>query len=78
MKIENSTNFGLLIRKTRISLDLRQTDLAAASGCGERFIIDLEKGKPTCEIGKALKVAKMLGIHLEAEAPAIPNLENKL
>ena len=47
---------GKLIRETRKNLGVTQKDLALTSGTGIRFIIDLEKGKDTCEIGKALKV----------------------
>ena len=45
---------GKLIRDTRKRLGVTQKDLALTSGTGLRFIIDLEKGKETCEIGKAL------------------------
>ncbi|MBX9770881.1 MAG: helix-turn-helix domain-containing protein [Candidatus Obscuribacterales bacterium] len=70
MKIKNAHEFGQLIREARQAQNLRQVDLAAASGCGERFIIDLEKGKPTCELEKAFSVAQMLGISLEAKSPS--------
>jgi hypothetical protein len=36
---------------------------------GPRFIIELEKGKPRCELGKALVVLQMLGITLNANSP---------
>jgi y4mF family transcriptional regulator len=51
---------------------LTQPELAGASGVGLRFIVDLEKGKPTCQIEKALIVAQMLGIQLIAQEP--PNI----
>lgn len=35
-----------------------------ASGTGLRFIIDLEKGKPTCQTGKMLHVLQALGLDL--------------
>lgn len=69
MRIRNSRDFGNLIRQLRIGQKLRQSDLAAASGCGERFIVDLEKGKPTCELNKALHVATMLGIKIDVQVP---------
>jgi predicted transcriptional regulator len=43
---------GALIRTTRKNLGVTQKDLALTSGTGLRFIIDLEKGKETCEIGE--------------------------
>ena len=69
MIIRSTQDFGRAIREARLAQGLRQIDLAAASGCGERFIIDLEKGKPTCELEKALIVARMLGILIQAQTP---------
>ncbi|MBT6739034.1 MAG: helix-turn-helix transcriptional regulator [Nitrospina sp.] len=60
---------GELIRKTRKSLGLTQKDLALTSGTGLRFIIDLEKGKPTCQLEKALTVLNTLGIKLDLSPP---------
>jgi y4mF family transcriptional regulator len=56
-----------MIKKTRKNQGLTQPQLAAAAGVGIRFIVDLEKGKPTCEIGKVLQVVKMLGITLKTD-----------
>jgi len=39
------------------------------SGTGLRFIIDLEKGKPTCQLGKALEIVRTLGLKLEIGEP---------
>ena len=47
---------GRMIRDTRKKLGVTQKDLALTSGTGLRFVIDLERGKKTCEIGKALTV----------------------
>jgi y4mF family transcriptional regulator len=55
---------GVLIKKTRKSLGVTQKDLALTAGTGLRFVIDLEKGKETCEIGKALTVLQTLGFKL--------------
>jgi len=56
--------FGNMIKKARKQLKLSQMELAAACGVGTRFVRELEKGKPTCELEKALLVARMLGIKL--------------
>lgn len=60
---------GQLIRDTRKALGVTQKDLALTSGTGLRFVIDLEKGKETCEIGKALTVLQTLGIKLTLTPP---------
>ena len=64
-----AAEIGELIRDTRRSLDVTQKDLALTSGTGLRFIIDLEKGKETCEIGKALRVLQTLGIRMKLTPP---------
>ncbi len=71
MPLKSSKDFGKLIRDTRKASNVTQKDLAAACGTGIRFIRELEKGKPTCELEKAILVATMLGIKLEAILPAI-------
>jgi HTH-type transcriptional regulator/antitoxin HipB len=60
---------GKLIRDTRKKLGVTQKDLALTSGTGMRFIIDLEKGKETCEIGKALAILNTLGIKITLTPP---------
>ena len=62
--IDSSAILRQLIRRTRRSQQLTQAQLAATRQVGVRFIIELEQGKPTCELNKALKVARKLGIKL--------------
>ncbi|MCH2038794.1 MAG: helix-turn-helix transcriptional regulator [Rickettsiales bacterium] len=62
-------HIGKVIRDTRKQLGVTQKDLALTSGTGLRFIIDLEKGKPTCQIGKVLTVMQTLGIKLDITPP---------
>ena len=61
---------GELVRSTRKSLGVTQSDLAMTSGTGLRFIIELEQGKPTCQIGKVLTVLRTLGITIELRSGA--------
>jgi len=60
---------GKLIKDTRTGVGLTQEKLAMTAGTGLRFIIDLERGKPTCEIGKALTVLHTLGIKMTLTSP---------
>ena len=57
-----ATRFGALIRERREALRLRQGDVAFSTGLGRRFIIELEAGKPSCPLGKALGVAGAVGL----------------
>jgi y4mF family transcriptional regulator len=61
---------GELIKNARKSLGVTQKDLALTSGTGLRFIIELEQGKPTCQIGKVLTVLHTLGITIQLTLPA--------
>jgi transcriptional regulator with XRE-family HTH domain len=47
--------FGTFIRSRRKALQLRQDQLALATGVGRRFLIELEAGKPSCQLGRSLK-----------------------
>ena len=60
---------GELVKDTRTKMGLTQEKLAMAAGTGLRFIIDLEKGKPTCQLGKALIVLNTLGIKMTLTSP---------
>jgi HTH-type transcriptional regulator/antitoxin HipB len=62
-------SIGEMVRSTRKSMKLTQSDLALTSGTGLRFIVDLENGKPTCQIGKALQVLNALGISVQLMLP---------
>ena len=57
-------NLGDLVKRERKKAGLNQSDLGMVSGTGRRFISDLENGKETCQLGKALIVLERLGIEL--------------
>ena len=61
---------GTLIRATRKGLGVTQRELALTSGTGLRFVVDLERGKETCEMGKALNILQTLGIKLTLVPPS--------
>ena len=60
----SSKEFGAAIRAARKAQGLRQDQLAGATGVGTRFIVDLEAGKSTAQLGKALAVVAALGLQL--------------
>ena len=55
---------GSLIRAERKKQGLTQTELADACNVGLSFIVNLEHGEETAEVGKAIHVLRMLGIDL--------------
>ena len=66
----DSTSLGLLVRRERKAQNLKQAELAAVSGVGVRFIVDLEAGKPTLQLGKVLQVITSLGCEVQIAPPA--------
>jgi len=62
--IQNVQDIAQLVKITRKEQGLTQMKLAQLCNVGTRFVIDLEKGKPTCEIGKVLTLLHGLGIRL--------------
>ena len=56
---------GEVIRVNRKAKGLTQKDLADLSGVSDRFLRELEKGKPSAEIGKVMDVLSTLGFELE-------------
>ena len=69
--IHNPQEIGQLVRRVRKIQRLTQTELAGVTGVGVRFIVDLEKGKDTCQLGKTLQVLHMLGIHFQANGKTL-------
>ncbi len=72
-----SKEIGLAVHHARKSLHVTQADLALTSGTGLRFIIELEKGKPSCQIGKVLTVLQTLGIKVSLRPPSTPDQRTK-
>ncbi|MGL1921601.1 MAG: helix-turn-helix transcriptional regulator [Hyphomicrobiales bacterium] len=67
--VQKTKEIGATVRKTRKAIGITQKDLALTSGTGLRFIIDLEKGKPTCQLDKVLTVLQTLGIKVQLHGP---------
>lgn len=62
MKISTVKEFGEIIRNKRKSLGYTQAYVASVSGLSISFISDLERGKQTIELGKAMLLASLLGV----------------
>jgi transcriptional regulator with XRE-family HTH domain len=74
---ETALALGSLIRRRRKALKMRQDELALATGVGRRFLIELEAGKPTCQLGRSLLVADALGLRVtKLLAPENPSPES--
>lgn len=63
----DSIEIGAIVKSTRKKLGVTQRNLALTSGTGLRFIIELEQGKPTCQLEKVLTVLRTLGLRVVIE-----------
>ena len=68
VQIHSTEDLGSLLRSRRKKQKMTQSDLAALAGTGVRYIVDLEKGKPTARIGPALKLIQWLGLVVTIQA----------
>ncbi|MEB6659864.1 helix-turn-helix domain-containing protein [Achromobacter ruhlandii] len=62
--IHTSAELGELVKNVRRAQGLLQTDLAGLSGSGNRFVVDLERGKPTLQLQKVLDMLDLLGLEV--------------
>jgi y4mF family transcriptional regulator len=67
--IHTTEELGLVIRAVRKSTRVRQDDLAALVGVSRQFAVDVEKGKPTVQMARVMRLLKELGIELSVDIP---------
>lgn len=65
MKVTDAETFGLALRSRRKELHYTQAYLAEYTGFSVSFISDLERGKETAELGKAIFLANLLGLDIQ-------------
>jgi HTH-type transcriptional regulator/antitoxin HipB len=66
-KISDPAQLGSLIRQVRKGQGITQEDLSALAGVGPRLIGEIERGKPTAEIGKVFQLLASLGLTISIE-----------
>lgn len=62
--IRTVADIGALVETVRKQQGLTQQDISGLGGLGNRFLVDLEKGKPTIQMQKALDVISLLGLEI--------------
>lgn len=63
---------GKIIRNVRKRQGLTQADISGLAATGNRFVVDLEKGKPTIQLQKTLDVLALLGLELVVRKKGCP------
>lgn len=67
--ISTPADLGRLVRRIRQDRGLSQRALAELLGTSQRYIHELETGKPKTADGRYFEILALLGIRLTAEAP---------
>ncbi len=64
VKIKSTQDLGQLVREYRVAQKMTQADILGLANTGNRFIVELENGKPTVQFQKVLDVLDALGLEL--------------
>lgn len=62
--IKSTRDLGNLVREFRVAQKLTQVDILGLANTGNRFIVELENGKPTVQFQKVLDVLDTLGLEM--------------
>jgi len=62
--IRSTVDIGQAVRQQRKQLAMNQLDIAGMGNTGNRFIVELERGKPTIQLQKVLDVMDLLGLEM--------------
>ena len=65
--VSTPTEFGELVAARRRALALTQQELAFSVGVNRRVISELERGKPTLQLGIALRTLATLGLEFDVK-----------
>lgn len=63
-KVSNAKELGALVRQRRKQAGLTLKDAAGMAGVGIRFLSELERGKPTLQLGLVIEVLQLFGLEL--------------
>lgn len=69
--ISNISALGAFIRHERLSQALTLESLSIKATVGVRFLSELERGKPTAQIGKILNVLEALEIEIVLQKKSV-------
>lgn len=64
VKIKSAKDLGNYVREFRESQKMTQADILGLANTGNRFIVELENGKPTVQFQKVLDVLDVLGLEI--------------
>ncbi len=68
VQVETPKEVGDLVRQRRKEAGLTLKEAAGMAGVGVRFLSELERGKPTLQLGLAIQVLHLFGLELHVRA----------
>jgi DNA-binding XRE family transcriptional regulator len=68
---QNTTSLGKFLKTLRKEMRLTQAEAAGLCNVGLRFLIELEAGKPTAQIGKTFQVLQGYGLVVSVSAKSL-------
>jgi y4mF family transcriptional regulator len=69
VRVGSAAALGQAAKAQRQRLGMTQAEVALVAGVGVRFIGELEAGKPTLQLEKAVRVVRTLGLQLQLALP---------
>ncbi|EUJ09338.1 hypothetical protein Meth11DRAFT_0130 [Methylophilaceae bacterium 11] len=70
VKIKSTKELGSFVREFRVAQKMTQADILGMANTGNRFIVELENGKPTVQFQKVLDVLDTLGLEIVIQKKA--------
>lgn len=68
-EVLNPKELGLIVRAVRKTSGIRQSELAALMRVSKQFATDLERGKPTLQLGLVMRLLNELGLPITIDVP---------
>jgi len=72
--VKDAAEIGAIVRQLRKAGKMTQAEAAAMCRVGTRFLSDLENGKPTLHLGKALQVLRDFGLLVMLRKKGLANV----
>ena len=66
-EVRDAYSLGQIIQQSRLQQDMSQRDLAAALGISQKWVWEMEQGKPGILMDRLFKVLKATGVTLYAK-----------
>ena len=75
-EVKDSYTLGQVIQQSRLQQEFSQRDLANMLGISQKWVWEMEQGKPGILMDRLFKVLKATGVTLYAEFEANKGLQN--